>query len=301
MSALTIPDDVERLLPAAAGRCELLGVRSHDRAGRPCVWEVVDEGGRRLFAKRHKNALMHERETAAYRLLAPALGEGRTPSLLAADASSLLVVTSALPGTPVVSTALSAAEEQEVYRQAGHLLAVIHAQPTVDAPVGEYLLWDQERERALARARDACLSDEEVAVLAEAARAEPPRTALAYCHGDFGPRNWLVRRDGDGDGDGDGLTLGVIDFERSHVEAPARRDLMRVTLHLTPRRADLRAAFTTEYGRDLTPQERAACRAWAAIDCPAALRWALDHHRDEEVLGYARTVLDLLRDPNPVV
>ncbi|MEE1786983.1 aminoglycoside phosphotransferase family protein [Streptomyces sp. SP17BM10] len=294
MTTPRLPRDADRLLREAAGPYELLGVRSHDRAGFPSVWEVVDERGRRLFAKRHKNTLMHERETAAYRLLAPALGAGQAPSLLAADAPSLLVVTTALPGTPVISTALSAAEEQEVYRQAGPLLATIHAQPTADAPVGEYLPWAQERERALARARDARLSNEDVEVLAEATRAEPPPTALAYCHGDFGPRNWIVRRDGGR------LTLGVIDFERSHVEAPARHDLMRVTLQLTPHRSDLRSAFTAGYGRELTPQERAACRAWAAIDCPAALRWALDHHRDEEVLGYARTVLDLLRDPNPV-
>ncbi|MFJ9460835.1 hypothetical protein ACIRST_37930 [Kitasatospora sp. NPDC101447] len=76
---------------------------------------------------------------------------------------------------------------------------------------------------------------------------------------------------------------------------------MRVTLQLTPHRPDLRAAFTAGHGRDLTGQEQVACRAWAAIDCPAALRWAMDHHRDEEVIGYARTVLDLLRAPNPVV
>ncbi|MER6396054.1 aminoglycoside phosphotransferase family protein [Kitasatospora sp. NPDC001603] len=294
MSAPDMPPDVDQLLRTTAKDYKLLGVRSLDRAGHPVVWEVLGAAGRRLFAKRHKNALMHQRETAAYRLLAPALGSGRAPALLAEDTRSLLVVTSALPGTPVISTDLTAAEEQEVYRQAGHLAAVIHAQPTAGAPVGEYLPWDQERKRALARAREARLPEEDITVLAEATRHEPPRTALAYCHGDFGPRNWIVRREGDR------LLLGVIDFERSHVEAPARRDLMRLTLQLTPRRPDLRAAFTTGYGRELTPQERAACRAWAAIDCPAALRWALDHHHDEEVLGYARTVLDLLRHPNPV-
>ncbi|MCX4683007.1 aminoglycoside phosphotransferase family protein [Kitasatospora purpeofusca] len=292
MSTTEVPADVDRLLRAVADGYELLGVRSLSRAGHPAVWEVVGTDGRRLFAKRHRNPLMHERETAAYRLLAPALGGGRAPSLMAEDARSLLVITSALSGTPVVSTDLTAAEEHEVYRQAGQLAAVVHARPTAGAPVGESLPWDQERERALARAHDARLPAEDIAVLAEATRHEPPRTALAYCHGDFGPRNWIVRRDGAR------LTLGVIDFERSHVEAPARRDLMRLTLQLTPRRPDLRAAFTAGYGRDLTRDERTACRAWAAIDCPAALRWALDHH-DEEVLGYARTVLALLREPNP--
>ncbi|MFJ9460834.1 phosphotransferase [Kitasatospora sp. NPDC101447] len=92
-------------------------------------------------------------------------------------------------GTPVISTALTAAEERELYRQAERLLAALHTQPTTGAPVGEYLPWGQERARALARARDARLADEDIEVLAEATRAEPPPTALAYCHGDFDPRN----------------------------------------------------------------------------------------------------------------
>ncbi|WP_354637416.1 phosphotransferase [Kitasatospora camelliae] len=117
-------------------------------------------------------------------------------------------------------------------------------------------------------------------------------TALAQCHGDFGPRNWLVRKLS-----GHGLAVGVIDFERSQVEEPVRRDLMRVVLQLTPHRPDLHAAFLAGYGRDLTADEWTACRAWAAIDCPAALRWALDHHHDEEIVGYARTVLEQLRRP----
>ncbi|MFD9060500.1 aminoglycoside phosphotransferase family protein [Kitasatospora purpeofusca] len=290
-----LPDDVDRLLRATAGHYEPVGVRSLARAGHPAVWEVLGADGRRLFAKRHKNPLFHQRETAGYRRLAPALGAGRAPSLLAEDARSLLIVTTELPGTPVIHTDLTTAEEREVYRQAGQLAASIHAQPTTGAPVGEYLPWAQERERALARARDARLSDEDIEVLAEAARTEPPRTGPVYCHGDFGPRNWIVRRDGNG-----WLVVGVIDFERSQVEEPVRRDLMRVTMQLTPHRPDLRAAFASGYGRELSAEERLACRAWAAIDCPAALRWALDHHRDEEVLGYARTVLDLLRHPSPV-
>ncbi len=182
-----------------------------------------------------------------------------------------------------------------MYRQAGQLAATIHAHPTVGAPVGEQLPWGEERERALDRARDARLAPMDIEVLAEATRTEPPSAEPAYCHGDFGPRNWIVRRDRGR------LVLGVIDFERSQVEAPARRDLMRVTLQLTPHRPDLRAAFAEGYGRELTAEERTACRAWAAIDCPAALRWALDHHHDEEVLGYARTVLDLLHRPAPTI
>ncbi|MFJ9841783.1 aminoglycoside phosphotransferase family protein [Kitasatospora sp. NPDC101155] len=293
MTAPALPDDADRLLRETAGPYELLCACSPDPTGRATVWEVRTDDGSRLFAKRHKNEFMHQRETTAYRILAPVLGAGLAPDLLAEDARSLLVVTAALPGTPATRTALTAAEEREVYRQAGQLAAVIHAHPTAGAPVGEQLPWAEERDRALARARDAQLSDEDIEVLADATCIEPPHVALAYCHGDFGPRNWLVHHQGNN------LIVSVIDFERSQVEAPVRRDLMRVMLQLTPHRPDLRTAFLAGYGRDLTADEWAACRAWAAIDCPAALRWALDHHHDEEIIGYARTVLEQLRHPAP--
>ncbi|MFJ6141765.1 phosphotransferase family protein [Kitasatospora sp. NPDC092286] len=143
---------------------------------------------------------------------------------------------------------LGPAEEREAYRQAGLLAARIHTHPTSDGVVGERLPWSKEREGAFARARDAQLSDEDVEVPAEATRIEPRHTALTTCHGDFGPRNWLVRRDDDGR-----LIVGVIDFERSQVEEPVRRGLMRVVLQLTPHRPDLRTAFLSGYGRELTP------------------------------------------------
>ncbi|WP_158515619.1 aminoglycoside phosphotransferase family protein [Kitasatospora sp. MBT63] len=293
MSAAARPNDVDRLLRATAGPYEPVGARSLARTGHPAVWEVVADDGRQLFAKRYKDLLFHQRETAGYWRLAPAIGSGRAPVLTAEDARSLLLVATALPGTPVTGATLTAAEAQEVYRQAGHLAAVIHAQPTTGAPVGEHRSWAAERERTLARARDARPTEEDIEVLADATHTKPPRTGLVYCHGDFGPRNWIVRRDNDGR-----LVIGVIDFERSQVEEPVRRDLMRIAIQLAPHRGDLGAAFASGYGREFTPQVQEACRAWAAIDCPAALRWALAHHQDEEVLGYARTVLDLLRHPN---
>ncbi|MDH6709211.1 Ser/Thr protein kinase RdoA (MazF antagonist) [Kitasatospora sp. MAA19] len=291
MTVPAVPADVDLLLRRTAGPYEALATRSVDRQGRAAVWEILAADGRRLFAKRHKNTLMHHRETTAYRHLAPALGPGRAPTLLAEDPQALLVITTAVPGTPVITSALTEADELEVYRQAGQLAARIHTQPTADAPVGERLPWVRERERALARAREARLPEADVEVLAQATRTEPPHVSPACCHGDFGPRNWLVRHDGGT------LVVGVIDFERTQVEEPVRRDLMRVMLQLTPHRPDLRTAFLTGYGRALSSAEWAACRAWAAIDCPAALRWALDHHGDEEILGYARTVLELLRAP----
>ncbi|WP_052390818.1 hypothetical protein [Streptomyces sp. NRRL B-24484] len=232
MTAPALPDDAVRLLRATAGPCEPLAVRSHDRAGEPTVREVRSGGGRRLFAKRHRNERMHRRETTAYRRLVPALGPGRAPTLLAADADSLLVVTTALPGTPVVGATPGPAEEREVHRQAGLLAARLHARPISGGVVGEQLPWHRERRRELDRARAAGPSEEDIAVRAGATPNERP-------HGV--PRRLRTRTDARGVGGVPGLG--------------SRR--------------------------------------------PPALRWALDHHRDEEVLGYARTVLDLLRHPAP--
>ncbi|MER8100906.1 NUDIX domain-containing protein [Kitasatospora sp. NPDC094016] len=109
---------------------------------------------------------------------------------------------------------------------------------------------------------------------------------------DFRPRNRLVRRERGA------LVVGVIDFERAQVEEPVRRDLMRVMLQLTPHHPDPRAAFLARHGRAPSSAKWAACRAWAAIDCPAALRRAPDH-RGDEVLGCARTVLEPPRGPAP--
>ncbi|MEW1910337.1 aminoglycoside phosphotransferase family protein [Kitasatospora sp. NPDC085895] len=255
-----LPDAADRLLHETAGPYVVLGAHSRDRAGLPTVWEVRTGDGRRLFAKQLKNELMHRRETAAHRGLVPALGPGRAPVLLAEDTRSRLVVTTALPGTPAVKAALGPAEEREVYRQAGLLAARIHAHPAIGGVVGERLPWGRERERALDRAREARLPAEDIEVLAEATRVEPPHTSPAACHGDFGPRNWLVHRE-----DGGRLTVGVVDFERSQVKEPVRRDLMRVVFQLTPRRPDLRAASRSPRGVPRRLRARADARGVGGV------------------------------------
>ncbi|MFF1792096.1 hypothetical protein ACFVX9_37255 [Kitasatospora sp. NPDC058243] len=100
MTPPALPDDADRPLRARAGPCGPAG-----GAG-GCTGDE-----RQLFAKRHKNQFTHRRETTAYRNLAPALGPDRTPTLLTEDAHSLLVVTTTLPGTPVIKTILGPAQD----------------------------------------------------------------------------------------------------------------------------------------------------------------------------------------------
>ncbi|MFC8449163.1 aminoglycoside phosphotransferase family protein [Kitasatospora sp. NPDC057223] len=295
MNATTVlPPNVERLLLAVVGRRAVLAVHVLSRAGEPVVWEVQDNGGARWFAKRHQNALMHRREVDGYRMLAPALGPGRAPRLRGQDPDGLLIVTDALAGASVRTASLARPALVEAYRQAGEIAARIHTHPLPSGPAPKRSDWAEERKRALALARGLGLPGEDLDALADATRTPPPQLPLAWCHGDFGPRNWIAQPGPDGP------RIAVIDFERSCVEEPVRRDLMRILYQITPGDPGLRAAFLAGYGRPLLQEELAACRAWAAIDCPSAMRWALDHGGDPEILGYANTALSLVRDPNPV-
>ncbi len=182
----------------------------------------------------------------------------------------------------------------ETYRQAGEIAARIHTHPLPAGPPPERSDWTGERKRALVLARGLGLPREDLDALADATRNPPPPPPATRCHGGFGPRNWIAQPEPDGP------RIAVIDFERSCVEEPVRRDLMRILYQITPGDPALRTAFLAGYGRPLSQEELAACRAWAAIDCPSAMRWALDHRGDPEILGYANTALSLLREPNPV-
>ncbi|WP_354639988.1 aminoglycoside phosphotransferase family protein [Kitasatospora camelliae] len=292
--AQTLPSDVTRLLTKALGDVRLLAVHGHTRHGDPYLWEVADEVGGRWFAKRHSKELSYLREVHAYQHATAALPPGRVAALHAHDADALLVVTGAVDGTALRHTPLTARQRPEAYRQAGKLLRKLHDQPLPDvaSPGDERdVPWPQERERALNLAREVGLGIEDLALLDTAMAVPPPVLPLVVCHGDFSPRNWIVDTTS-----GDGMLVRLIDFERSQVEEAVRRDLMRIVYQITAHQPELREAFFDGYGRTLTDAEQAGCRAYAAIDCPSALRWATKH-RDDEIQRYGLTMLNQLRRP----
>ncbi|MGF1425535.1 phosphotransferase [Kitasatospora sp. LaBMicrA B282] len=284
-----VPVDVELLLDRAIDRWRLLGVRSPDRTGAPSVWEVEDPAGHRWFAKRHWSDLLHGRETRAYDEFVPALGPRRASWIADRDPAARLIVTRGLKGEPLSRIQLNGLQEQEAFRQAGALAARLHALTATPAPgpVRDVPSWSQQRSKALDMAMDLGLSAEDLGVLAAACAEAPPQLPAGVCHGDYSPRNWIIQQSGE-------LRLQLIDFERTTVEEPARHDLMRIIYQVTAGRPALAEAFFDGYGRQLTEAEQAACRAYAALDCPSALKWAADH-RDAEIHGYARRALDLLR------
>ncbi|MDH6119176.1 hypothetical protein ABH930_002525 [Kitasatospora sp. GAS204A] len=240
-------------------------MRSHDRTGAPSVWEIEDLTGQRWFAKRHWNDLLYQRETRAYDEFVPALGQRRAPWIADRDPDARLIVTRGLKGEPLSKVQLTGGQELEAFRQAGVLAARLHALIAAPAPgpAPSTPLRPQQRAKALDMAMD-------------------------LGHGDFGPRNWIVHQRGE-------LRLQLIDFERTTgggAGAP-RPDADRLPGHRAQARAG-GGVLRRLRPRRLTEAEEAACRVYAALDCPSALKWAADH-RDSEIHGYARRALDLLR------
>jgi tRNA A-37 threonylcarbamoyl transferase component Bud32 len=181
----------------------------------------------------------------------------RAPGLVRCDEEAKLVVTRYLPGELVLGH--PSAEEPDTFRQAGALLAALHAQESVVDN-------DHER-RENARALAWLASPHRIApaVVAEArARIEQwPHVAsvLVPTHGDWQPRNWLVH---------DGI-VSVIDFGRAAMR-PAATDLARLAVRDFAREPALEGAFLEGYGAD--PREPEAWQRIRIREAIATAAWA---------------------------
>lgn len=205
------------------------------------VLQVVD-GRQRYVVKAGGPSDHHmDREIHAHRhWLEPWTSRGRAPLLLHADQPARILVTTYLPGRLVLGS--DDAGDPAVHHQAGQLLALLHGQLSVT---------DDDYERTANRKALAWLEgthripDEvEAALRAEINGWPTPSTTLVPTHGDWQPRNWLVR---------DGV-VSVIDFGRALLR-PASTDLARLASQDFLRDPALEAAFLDGYGRD--PREPA--------------------------------------------
>lgn len=246
------------------------------------VWRLSSASGGCWYLKRHSSGRFHEREVAALRNWAPALGPGRVPELAAADPEILVMVVTAVPGEPVLGLQLSTREEQQVHQQAGQMLGRLHESRLVPG-AGE----DASR---LTTRVDAHL-DQAGGLLTPAQRAMVrdcasrlawlgPRVPAVASHGDFQPRNWLW--------DTASGRLGIIDWERAEP-APAVRDLVRLEYGPWDGRPDLREDFFAGYGRALTLEEDETLFCYAVLDALSGLRWGLANGDDEVVSRAWRT------------
>lgn len=103
------------------------------------------------------------------------------------------------------------------------------------------------------------------------------------------PKNWVW--------DESEQWLRIIDFERAELQDAARRDFSRLRYRILHHRPDLNAAVHHGYGRQLTEEELAACRAYGALDALDSLSWGINHH-DIGLVDEAHTMLENLRLEN---
>ncbi|MBO1329896.1 phosphotransferase enzyme family protein [Streptomyces sp. VRA16 Mangrove soil] len=264
---------------------------SHPRAGSR-VWGLPrPDGTVRAYLKVSPRPVPYEREVFALRHAVPALGALRAPQLIASLPQDLALLLSPVDGRPLRQLTLRRAEEAAAHRQAGRLLALLHAagEPTGprrrEAEDAVAVVADGA-ERHIAAAGERLGPAERDLVRTCAARlAHLPPLPMAFLHGDAWPRNLLWN----------GTTAAWIDFERARCGA-AVQDFVLLACSVWPTRPDLRTALLTGYGRQLTPDEEIALMCLSAVDAAGCLAWGPDHD-DPQVTARGRRTLDrMLRE-----
>ncbi|MEO7269213.1 MAG: phosphotransferase [Knoellia sp.] len=176
------------------------------------------------------------RELRAHReWLEPWVAAGRAPRLLHSDADAKVLVTQFIPGELVEGSPPE--HEPETYRQAGVLLASLHAQ--LEAVDEGY--WLRERAGALGWLdKEHCIEADVEARLRDIVESWPtPVSVLVPTHGDWQPRNWVIH---------DRLVY-AIDFGRAALR-PAYTDFARLAAQQFLRDPRLEEAFLEGYGSD---------------------------------------------------
>lgn len=218
-----------------------------------------------------------DRELRAHRQwLAPWRSRGLAPELVYADPAARLLVTRYLPGELVQGH--PAADEPDTYRQAGRVLALLHAQPATVVADHEprenaaILAWlDKPHGIEPSTARR---------LQAEIASWPTPPSTLVPTHGDWQPRNWLI----------DAGVVRVIDFGRAALR-PAMTDLARLATQDFARDPHLASAFFEGYGPD--PREP---RAWRRVQVRQAIGTAVWAHQvgDADFEAHGLRLIDAL-------
>jgi len=255
------------------------------------VLELTHQGTRLIIKAGGRNDHHLEREVHAHlNWLRPWTSRGRAPTLLRFDTEAKLLATRFLPGDLVVET--ERVNEPETYRQAGQLLAMLHAQLAVTHDEYEA----EENAKALAWLAKPHRIDPltEQRLLAEIASWPTPVAELVPTHGDWQPRNWLVHRG----------VVSIIDFGRAALR-PAISDFARLAAQDFLRDAALEAAFLEGYGPDprdpkawhrIRVREAIGTAAWAYQVGDAAFE-AQGHRMIADVLSGRRPLPEPGRSP----
>lgn len=197
----------------------------------------VEAGGQRCIVKADGETNNHiVRELDAHeRWLEPWVSAGRAPRLVAGDRAAKIIVTEYLPGELVLGSA--AQQEADTFRQAGELLAMLHAQggPTdasYEATENAKIQRNLDKAHRIAPAL--------VAKLRRIVGGWPTDpVSLVPTHGDWQPRNWLVHQG----------RVSVIDFGRAALR-PVLCDWVRLEARDFRDDPAREAAFVQGYGAD---------------------------------------------------
>ncbi|WP_172386619.1 phosphotransferase [Streptomyces sp. MNP-20] len=265
----TLPTAYRNLLSSVTDTYTVIAEHPRHDSLRSSVWEIEGPDGKRWFAKQNAGPKLHRREVDAYLHWITALGPDRAPTLAASDAATRTLLVTAVPGKSLDKLRLPAEQEQEAYRQAGLLLARLHAATSPSCSAEETADLAVTLEKLLANA-ERYLTADDTAVLRALAKQAPPALSTVTAHWDYMPKNWMW--------DEREQRLRVIDFERTQREPAVRRDLSRLYYRVLYHRPDLAAAFSDGYARPLTASEEQARAAYAAQDALDGILWGAAHH-----------------------
>ena len=200
------------------------------------VLEVLHAGSRFIVKAGDDDDHHIERELYAHvHWLLPWTSRGRAPTLEHGDAEAKLLVTTYLPGQLVLGSDRS--DDPSTYRQAGKLLALFHAQAGVTDD--DYEMRENEKALAWLSGPHRITPPVVARLRAQIAAWPTPPATLTPTHGDWQPRNWIIR---------DGI-VSVIDFGRAAMR-PALTDFARLAAQDFRRDPNLETAFLDGYGPD---------------------------------------------------
>ncbi|MGW7312261.1 phosphotransferase enzyme family protein [Streptomyces sp. NPDC054865] len=286
-----LPEEVRRWAERRIGPVVAVRDASHDWP-RSRVWELQGADGVHRYVKIAPSEKFFRRELRAYRRLVSVLGPGRAPRLLGSRTQDLVLLLTAVPGTPAKQLPLSGAEWREVHRLAGALCTRLHTAGALDGAEqaeaqASLAAAADGAEEYLGRAGDRLTGDEQQLIRDHAARLRRVGPVpVGFIHGDNQPRNWLSSPAG----------VALVDFERSRPAACVQ-DLVILAVTQWLDHPDRREAFLRSYGRPLTEAEEQALPCLAALDAVHCLAFGPDND-DPWVTARGRRTLDLLMREN---
>lgn len=238
---------------------------------------IVEVAGQ-IATKTHASVSSYQRELAALNLLARRGIEG-VPRLLAENDSAKRLNLERIFGTSVGGSRDELSTR--AWSEAGTWLRALHAMPIPQEDTSTFSEAMALRlRRALEGINEALEPDVHDAVENVLERcdngvfATPPRV---FCHRDFRPRNWMMRRDG---------RFVALDFEHARSDFP-EVDLARLVPYWR-QDAAVRTAFLTKYRDARLSLSEERLRVALLVDAIQTLAWGIAHtHQGYQITGRA--------------